>query len=139
MFVKFDENGNLETFSVADNIDDIVPDNADFEYIDLSVENTQFVVKRNGIIEIDEKKRQEWLLMCAETQNKSTRNRYLDAYRKYQAAINYGEFVRAAGIDAFIVALRNKDWTVLDNVPPALKYFAGECNFEESGLTVPQH
>ena len=67
-------------------------------------------------------------------ENRAIRNRYLDAYRKYQAAINYGEFVRAAGIDECVTALCNKDWTVIDAVPPALKYFAGECSFAESGL-----
>lgn len=70
----------------------------------------------------------------AERQNKARRAGYMDAYRKYQAAVNYGEFAPVIDADAFIMALRNKEWAAFNNVPNALKYFAGECGFAESGL-----
>jgi hypothetical protein len=65
---------------------------------------------------------------------KQERSKYLDAYRKYQAAVNYGEFQRVPAADYFIRRLRNRDWAAFDNIPAALKYFAGECSFAQSGL-----
>ena len=73
-----------------------------------------------------------------ETENKSRRSAYIDAYRKYQAAVNYGEFQRAPAADVFIGRLRNKDWAALDNIPGEIKYFAGECSLAASGL-IPQN
>jgi len=69
-----------------------------------------------------------------EQQNKSRRANYMDAYRKYQAAINYGEFQRVPVVDYFIKRLRNKDWSAFDSIPSQLKYFAGQCSFAQSGL-----
>ena len=69
-----------------------------------------------------------------EAQHKALRAHYMDAYRKYQAAVNYGEFAPAPAVDPFIAALRAKDWTALENVPSALKYFIGEVGLAESGL-----
>jgi hypothetical protein len=69
-----------------------------------------------------------------ERQKKSRRGVYIDAYRKYQAAINYGEFQRVPAVDYFMRRLRNKDWSAFGNIPSQLKYFAGECPFAESGL-----
>ena len=65
---------------------------------------------------------------------KSRRVRYLEAYRNYQAAVNYGEFERVPAIDIFIAQLRNKNWAVLNNVPPQIKYFTGEISLAQSGL-----
>jgi len=62
------------------------------------------------------------------------RKAYLDAYRKYQAAANYGEFERVYAVDQFAVRLYNKDWAALDNTPAPIKYFLGEVGFGESGL-----
>ena len=70
-----------------------------------------------------------------EENNKYQRTRCIEAYRNYQAAVNYGEFTRTAAVDAFIAALRAKDWAALQNVPPQLKYFLGECTLAESELT----
>jgi len=58
----------------------------------------------------------------------------LDAYRRYQAAVNYGEFERSYEADQFIKRLYDKDWTALDYVPSQLKYFAGEVGYAGSGL-----
>lgn len=69
-----------------------------------------------------------------EAQYKARRSHYFDAYRKYQAAVNYGEFERVMVIDEVIESLRNKDWAALTAIPPQLKYFAGEVGFVESGL-----
>ena len=69
-----------------------------------------------------------------EAQNISRRTAYLDAYRKYQAAVNYGEFERVAAVDAFIAKLRNKDWTAYEDIPPQIQYFSGEIGFADSGL-----
>ena len=69
-----------------------------------------------------------------EQQNKSKRSKYMDAYRKYQASVNYGEFQRAPAVDYFIQRLRSKDWTVLENIPTQIKYFAGEIGLSLSGL-----
>ena len=66
--------------------------------------------------------------------NKSRRTVYMDAYRKYQAAVNYGEFQRAPVVDSFIAALCTEDWTVFENAPSELKYFIGEIGLAESGL-----
>ena len=73
-----------------------------------------------------------------EQQKKSRRTVYLDAYRKYQAAINYGEFERVPAVDTFIAALRNKNWQALDYIPPQIKYFTGEVSFAQSGLVPKQ-
>lgn len=83
-------------------------------------------------MEFDNEKNE--FISSAETRNKHRRKTYMDAYRKYQAAVNYGEFERAATIDGIIERLRNKDWTAFDSIPPQLKYFAGEVGFVESGL-----
>ena len=69
-----------------------------------------------------------------EQQKKAQRVFYLDAYRRYQAAVNYGEFQKAPAVDYFIRSLRNKDWSVLNNVPPQLEYFAGKISLSASGL-----
>jgi hypothetical protein len=66
--------------------------------------------------------------------NKVKRTSYLNAYRKYQAAVNYGEFERVYAVDEFAGRLRNKDWAAMSNVPPQLRYFAGEVGISESGL-----
>ena len=66
--------------------------------------------------------------------NKVIRGRYMDAYRKYQAAVNYGEFTKKPVVDVFIDALKAKNWAALNNVPPQLRYFTGEAGFAESGL-----
>jgi hypothetical protein len=65
---------------------------------------------------------------------RSRRSAYLDAYRKYQAAVNYGEFERVYAVDEFAGRLRGKDWAALDNVPSQLRYFIGEVGLSESGL-----
>jgi len=70
----------------------------------------------------------------AELQNKFRRAVYLDVYRKYQAAVNYGEFQRAPAVDYFIRQLRNRNWAALNAIPPQLKYFAGETGLAASGL-----
>ena len=69
-----------------------------------------------------------------EQRNKVRRAVYMDAYRKYQAAVNYKEFKRIPAADKFIRRLRDKDWTAFENIPAEIKYFAGECNFDKSGL-----
>ena len=69
-----------------------------------------------------------------EADNKILRICYMDAYRKYQAAVNYGEYQKIPTIDSFIAALQAKNWAALNSVPNALKYFTGECGFAESGL-----
>ena len=69
-----------------------------------------------------------------EQQNKYRRISYIDAYRKYQAAVNYGEIERAPNIDVFINALKNKDWEAFNNIPPQIEYFMGNIGFAESGL-----
>jgi len=71
-----------------------------------------------------------------EAKNKSRRSAYLDAYRKYQAAVLFGEFERACVLEDFIEALRNKDWTAFNNVPSQIKYFTGEISFAQSGLVL---
>jgi hypothetical protein len=67
-----------------------------------------------------------------------TRNRYLDAYRKYQASYNYSEFniisYEKNKIDDFIKVLRDKTWNNSTVVPAQLRYFAGEISFAASGL-----
>jgi len=73
-----------------------------------------------------------------ETDNKSVRAAYMDAYRKYQAAVNYGEFEPVPAMDGFIAALRDKEWEVLKNVPLVLKYFMGGTGLAESGLIKPK-
>ena len=71
---------------------------------------------------------------AVEAKNKSRRAQYLDAYRKYQASVNYGEFERVPAVDGFIECLRNKDWSAFNYVPPQIKYFAGEIGLTASGL-----
>lgn len=66
--------------------------------------------------------------------NKARRQRYIEAYRNYQAAVNYGEFERVITVDSFIDRLRSKDWTALIAIPPQIKYFTGEVGFTASGL-----
>lgn len=65
----------------------------------------------------------------------SERSKYIEAYRNYQAAVNYGEFERAYGVDEFIGRLRNRDWSALNSIPPQIRYFTGEIGLAESGLT----
>jgi len=69
-----------------------------------------------------------------EVQNRNLRYQYLNAYRKYQAAVNYGEFECSYEADQFIKRLYDKDWSALDNAPSQIKYFAGEVSYAESGL-----
>lgn len=66
----------------------------------------------------------------------SMRNYYMNVYRKYQAAVNYGEFERVPAVDVFVANLRAKDWTALDNIPTQLKYFTGKIGLAESGLKI---
>ena len=67
-------------------------------------------------------------------QNKVRRNTYLDAYRRYQAAVNYGEFERVPTVDEFVKRLYNRDWAAMDSAPSQIKYFVGEIEFASSGL-----
>ena len=67
-------------------------------------------------------------------QNRGRRITYLNAYRRYQAAVNYGEFERCHAIDEFIARLRHKDWRALDSIPNQIRYFMGETTLVESGL-----
>jgi hypothetical protein len=52
--------------------------------------------------------------------------------------VNYGEFERVPAVDKWVAAMRNKDWGKLSNPPPVLKYFAGECGFDDSGLKIKE-
>ena len=69
-----------------------------------------------------------------EFNSKAHRTIYMDAYRKYQTAVLFGEFQRVPAVESFIAALKNKDWSVLNNVPNGIKYFTGEVGLAESGL-----
>lgn len=60
-----------------------------------------------------------------EAQNKRKRGQLLDAYRKYQAAVMYGEIERNFEVDDFVIALKDKNWSVLNNIPKQLRYFMG--------------
>ena len=137
MFVKFNTSGNAIAFFDGNSLDEMIDktDAANFEPIPNGMELCRFFLRKiNGVISIDTVMRDAALNAEIESQKKSLRNRYMDAYRKYQAAVNYGEFQRVPAVDFFIRSLRNKDWTVLNNIPTALKYFAGECSFAQSGL-----
>ena len=69
-----------------------------------------------------------------EQADRARRANYMDAYRKYQAAVNYGEFERDYEVDVFIDKLYDKDWSAYDAVPPQLQYFSGEKTLAESTL-----
>lgn len=61
MFVKFNENGQFESSSDVENIEDIRPDHKGFELLEMKVTNEDFryLVKRNGIIQIDEEQKEK--------------------------------------------------------------------------------
>ena len=61
-----------------------------------------------------------------ERDDKQKRGFYLDLYRKYQAAVNYGEIMRCSEVDLFIQKLKNKDWSAFNEIPKTLLYFKGE-------------
>ena len=99
-------------------------------------EDIQFLRLIDGQIKVCEetKSNQEYFLL--KTMHKSNRKIFLDAYRKYQAAVNYGEFERAPIVDEFIRRLYDKDWVAFENVPTQLKYFLGEVCLIESELII---
>jgi len=95
------------------------------------------MIEKSRILRINE---EPWSKMVDYTEDemeiiyKHERGLYLDAYRKYQAAVNYGEFERVPALDSFITRLLDKDWSAFDNVPKQILYFTGEKKFFESGL-----
>lgn len=99
---------------------------------------TKKIDAENGVIvdmtvsEIAEKNRE--IQIAQECKFKENRAHWMDVYRKYQAAVNYGEIERNKSIETFIQSLRNKDWRVLNDIPDALKYFDGKTGIKESGL-----
>jgi len=56
MFVKFNENGQVVSFSQAVQLEDIVPDATDFEPLasNFSIDDIAFIKKMNGQIFLDE-------------------------------------------------------------------------------------
>lgn len=56
MFIKFDSQGNLVSYSFVDKLEDIRPDPAGFElvFFEVAREEIQFLRKVNGVISIDE-------------------------------------------------------------------------------------
>ena len=136
MFVKFNETGKLVAYSDVTDIKDIRPDSTGFEPLNMavSIKDIAFLRKNGGVVSIDTAAKTDAVHAAAEAPNKEQRSRYIDAYRKYQAAVNYGEFAPVPAVDAFVAALKAKNWSALQNVPPQLKYFTGECGFSESGL-----
>lgn len=98
--------------------------------------NTKYFDKNNReLTETEFNQREAGLIMEKEQAAYIARRaQYLDGYRKYQAAVNYGEFERVTAVDSFIESLRNKNWSVLNGIPSQIKYFTGEVGFAASGL-----
>jgi len=61
-----------------------------------------------------------------ERQYERRRGQLLDAYRRYQAAVCYGEFPKDDTVAIFVQYLYNRDWSVIHKVPEKLKYFLSE-------------
>jgi len=111
--------------------------NKKIEVPDFNYRTHKYDYESGQIVELSTMEKQQWLQVDEahkEQQHKNCRAGYLDAYRKYQAAVNYGEFERVPAIDSFIDNLRNKNWSVLNSIPPQIKYFAGEIGLAASGL-----
>ena len=119
----------------------VIIGNKAIEVEDFNYQTHTYDITSGKIIELSYNEKQQWTTLKAQQEQeriegdkKKARAVYLDAYRKYQAAVNYGQFERVPAVDAFIAALRNKDWTALNNVPPQIKYFTGEVSLAQSGL-----
>jgi len=140
MFIKFNEYGKVLSFADVEKIENVKPDNTGFEFVDINLPLTEimYLEKINGTVIVNQQRKEADILSEKEKQNKRHRTVYLDAYRNYQASVNYGEFQKVPAVDVFIKSLRNKDWTALNNVPMAIKYFTGECSLAQSGLTENQ-
>ena len=61
MFVKFDEKGQFESIAMVTTLEDIRPNPQGFELLEMKVTNEDFryLVKRNGIIQIDEEQKEK--------------------------------------------------------------------------------
>lgn len=123
-------NGNIETTDI--------PDNFDFstQYYDWDekIIKNYSETQRLQIKTETDKRKQKIKDAEIEAKNLGFRNLYMDAYRKYQAAVNYGEFEQSAPVDIFISRLKEKDWTALNEAPPQIDYFLGKVTFAQSGL-----
>ena len=118
----------------------IINGNTRIEVEDFNTRTHKYDWETNQVIELTYEEKQEFVLsdlQFNEQEKKRQRLVYFDAYRKYQAAVNYGEFARAYEVDLFINRLKNNDFAAFEQVPPQLKYFMSEASFAESGLHMP--
>ena len=54
MFVKFDKDGKIESYSFVSCLEEIRPDPEGFEQIDtFAAEDIQYLVKKNGVVQVD--------------------------------------------------------------------------------------
>lgn len=110
---------NIDTVYVRSNIERVEEERfSGWEYDEDQYTYAEYMQKQQADNETDETVRAHWL----------------DAYRKYQAAVAFGEIKRDEGIEAFIKRLKDRDFTALSEVPSGLRYFAGEASWAESGL-----